>query len=172
MPVALYTFGVLDTSASVEKLADFRERAALIYANAKSAAGYLGHAEKPKEIVGRAVPLGQDFGAWGAFAIPTKLPGAVAIEGTGCITTLSAWRDVASARAFVYGGDHRAALARRSDWFVKGRWPGSVLWRIDAGVTPTWSQGVERLESLAAHGDTAEHFTFGSEFCAPDSVEN
>ena len=162
MHVALYTFGVLDPSTPLEKLADFRERGALIYANAKTAAGYIGHAEKPKELVGRTVAIGQDFGAWGGYAIPTNLPGAVAIEVARCITTLSVWRDLESARAFVYGGDHRSALARRGDWFVKGAWPGSVLWQIEEGVTPTWSQGVERLERFATHGATADHFTFAS----------
>lgn len=45
-------------------------------------------------------------------------------------------------------------------------------WRIDVGVPPTWTQGVDRLETLAVRDDAPEHFTFRSEFSAPLPVEN
>jgi hypothetical protein len=153
--VALYTFGVLDVSATAAQMDDFRSRAGVVYANAKSAPGHIGHAEGPMVI-------GQDFGAWGAYAIPTSLPGLANLEVDLDISTLSVWRDVESARQFVYGGDHRAALALRRHWFLRGEWPGSVLWRLETGTTPHWCEGVAKLESLAARGDAADHFTFGS----------
>jgi hypothetical protein len=78
------------------------------------------------------------------------------------IATLSLWQDTGSARRFVYRGLHQDALKVRHDWFLKGPWPGHVLWTVEEGVTPSWAEGVGRLEALARDGEAAGHFTFGS----------
>ncbi|WP_425464072.1 DUF3291 domain-containing protein [Nocardia pseudobrasiliensis] len=41
-------------------------------------------------------------------------------------------------------------------------WPGHVLWSIEDGSVPRWSDGVARLEAPARNGESAQHFTFGS----------
>ena len=80
------------------------------------------------------------------------------------IATLSLWRDIEIARQFAYGGLHRAALRRRSDWFHKAKWPGYVLWWSIDGKVPTWAEGVRKLEALADDGPTAEAFDFANCF--------
>ena len=161
---ALYTFGILDASAPAAKMQDFRRRAALVYADAARAPGYLGHAEKRAADLGAPMALGYDFGPWGLYAIPSRLAGLEDLRVERVIATLSVWRDVECARQFVYQGSHRAALASRRDWFLKGQWPGHVLWRIEDDVQPQWSEGVARLEALAISGESAGRFTFGSPY--------
>ena len=80
------------------------------------------------------------------------------------IATLSLWRDVELARQFAYGGLHRAALRRRSDWFRKPAWPGYVLWWMVDGQVPTWADGAHKLEALADAGPTREAFNFVKSF--------
>jgi hypothetical protein len=76
------------------------------------------------------------------------------------ITTLSLWRDIEAARQFAYGGLHRAALKRRSEWFHKAEWPGYVLWWAPDGTIPTWAEGAAKLERLADNGPTSSAFNF------------
>ncbi len=94
--------------------------------------------------------------------LPTNLPGCEGHDLELHIATLSLWRDVQSARAFVYQGLHRDALTMRYDWFLRGEWPGHVLWHIEDDVLPLWSEGVSKLEALARHGESADRYTFGS----------
>jgi hypothetical protein len=83
------------------------------------------------------------------------------------ITTLSLWRDVETARQFAYGGLHRAALKRRSDWFHKPEWPSYVLWWTADGQVPTWEEGARKLEALADDGPTRAAFNFAKCFDPP-----
>ena len=159
---ALYTFGILDVSAPPAKMQDFRGRAAIVYSDVTRARGYIGHAEKRVADLGAPMRIGYDFGPWGFYAIPSRLPGLEDLRIDRVIATLSVWRDVECARQFVYQGSHRAALASRHDWFLKGQWPGHVLWFVDDDVRPRWSEGVEKLEALATSGENAGRFTFGS----------
>lgn len=150
--LALSTFGLLDPAAEPVAVADFARRGAEIYGAVCKAPGFLGRGDAHRD--------GDD--GWGAYALPLGLPDFAGHDPHVHIATLSRWRDVATARSFVYGGLHREALTLRYDWFLKGPWPGHVLWHLADGAQPTWSDGLARLEALARRGDSAEHFTFGS----------
>jgi hypothetical protein len=80
------------------------------------------------------------------------------------IQTLSLWQDVEAARGFVYNGLHKSALQRRYDWFVKGDFPGYVLWWVAAGAFPTWGEGARNLEALADNGSARSGFNFSDSF--------
>src|SRR3954464_12728557 len=75
-------------------------------------------------------------------------------------STLSLWRDIASLMAFSYSGVHAEAMRHAREWFVKPAWPGYVLWWVDAGHTPEWAEGVERMEFL--HDNGGSPFAFDS----------
>ena len=45
-----------------------------------------------------------------------------------------------------------------------------VLWWVPEGHEPTVAEAVSKLEHLRKHGATAEAFTFGEAFAAPDAV--
>lgn len=158
--VALYTFGLIDPAAGPERMNDFAERARLVFEASVVAAGFIGRAERAAE---RRYPdkPGDDFGPWGLYALPLDLPDFAGQDPTLHLATLSLWQDTESARRFTYGGLHREALKIRHDWFLKGPWPGHVLWGVADDVIPRWSDGASRLQDLARQGDTAEHFTFG-----------
>lgn len=80
------------------------------------------------------------------------------------LVILSIWRDIESVYAFSYRGRHADALRNRHSWFVKGKWPSYVGWWIGDGQTPTFADGVERLERLNDHGSTAFAFSFREPF--------
>lgn len=158
--VALYTFGLIDPAAGQTKMTDFVSRVRDVFAASDSASGFLGRAEKRPSGHDFYVP-GDNFGPWGLYAIPLGLPDFAGHDPTIHVATLSLWRDTASARHFVYSGLHRDALKIRHDWFLKGPWPGYVLWNVTAGVVPSWEDGVGRLQDLARFGETSDHYTFG-----------
>ena len=159
--IALYTFGLLDPAAETGSLADFSRRGGEIFSASDHAPGFLGRAEQTPEDYSKRL-TGDDFGRWGSYVLPMNLPGLEDHDLQLHIATLSLWRDVESARAFVYQGLHRDALTMRYDWFLRGPWPGHVLWRVDDGVLPLWSDGVSKLEALASEGESVDRFTFGS----------
>lgn len=156
--IALYTFGVLDPGMDPAALADFSRRGGGIYAASRDAPGFLGGAGD----AGADYVPGADFGPWGSYLLPLGLPDFAGHDPTVHIATLTRWQDLERARRFVYQGLHRDALRHRYDWFIKGPWPGHVLWRVEDGAAPSWSDGVRRLEELARDGESADRFTFGS----------
>jgi len=159
--IALYTFGLLDPGMRPETWAEFSRRGIAVHGRSTDAPGFVARAtgNPDREDV---YEVGADFGPWGASELPLGLPDFAGHDPHVHIATLSLWRDVASARGFVYGGLHRDALRQRHDWFVKGPWPGHVLWAVEEGEQPVWSDGTSRLEALARDGDSADAFTFGS----------
>jgi hypothetical protein len=44
------------------------------------------------------------------------------------------------------------------------------LWWVPEGHLPPVTEAVQKLEYLRLHGATAEAFTFGEAFAAPDAV--
>ncbi|WP_166459671.1 DUF3291 domain-containing protein [Amycolatopsis pithecellobii] len=159
--IALYTFGVLDPAADPAAMDDFSTRGPKIFSASDDAPGFLGRAGGDGDGYTAHEP-GEDFGRWGIYLLPLGLPDFAGHDPHAHIATLSLWRDVESARLFVYNGLHRESLKLRYDWFLKGPWPGHVLWNIEDDVVPSWSDGVARLEALARDGESAQHFTFGS----------
>jgi hypothetical protein len=156
--VALYTFGLLDPVVEPSRLTDFVRRGGEIMTASDQATGFLGRAAP--EGAEPHTP-GADHGRWGSYALP-DLASFSGHDRQVHIATLSLWRDLESARSFVYQGLHREALRIRRDWFLQGSWPGYVLWGVADGSIPQWSDGVTRYEALARDGESAEGFTFGS----------
>ncbi len=76
------------------------------------------------------------------------------------IVNLSVWRDVASLEAFAYRqADHRAVLARRSDWFDPME-PSLALWHVPEGHIPSVAEALDKLAELGRDGPSAAVFTF------------
>lgn len=83
------------------------------------------------------------------------------------IANMSVWTDVAALRAFVYEQpDHLAVMRRRRDWFDKMD-VFMALWWVPVGHFPTLAEGMAKIAHLAAHGPTAEAFTFQTLVAAP-----
>jgi hypothetical protein len=158
--IALYTFGLLDPAIPPAKLADFVRRGGNIMSASDRAQGFLGRAAKDTAEPETHTP-GEVYGLWGAYDVP-DLPSFAGQNRAIHIATLSLWQDLETARSFVYHGLHRDALRIRYDWFLKGSWPGYVLWNIADGATPHWSDGVSRYQALDQHGESADRFTFSS----------
>jgi uncharacterized protein DUF3291 len=158
--VALYTFGLLDPAIEPRKLTDFVRRGGQILDDVDQAPGFLG---RPAQSAGGTATHagGEDYGAWGVYELP-DVPSFAGHDRRIHIATLSLWRDLESARSFVYHGFHRDALRIRYNWFLKGEWPGYVLWNVADGVVPRWGDGVSRYEALARDGESGDQFSFGA----------
>lgn len=172
--LALYTFGVLKSPLSdpAPLTSEFYETGEAVYRKIGRHPGYLAHAETADGD--RGVLFGADWGAWGEFAVPTWYDKGRTAETTALAATLSLWTDPHSAFDAVYTGLHRAALNRRYDWFERTGRPTHVIWWVSGGVTPTWQDGVSRLEHLHGHGSAPHAFTFHHAFApegAPTSIK-
>ena len=164
--LALYTFGVLKAPTGSRVLVDFVQMAPSVFAEAEAIDGFYGHATAARPDLAGKSKFGQDFGAWGIAVAPRFYDDFAKPGEETMITTLSLWRGIEVARDFAYGGLHRAALKRRSDWFHKPQWPGYVLWWAADGKIPTWAEGAHKLETLADHGPSSAAFTFANSFDA------
>ncbi|MFF8386885.1 DUF3291 domain-containing protein [Streptomyces kanasensis] len=163
-PLALYTFGVLksplaDPAPLTRALHDSGEA---IYRRISRHPGYLAHAEAADGD--RSTHFDVDWGAWGDFAVPTWYGKGRTVETTALATTLSLWTGLRPAFDAVYTGLHRDALTRRYDWFERTAHPNHVFWWVPDGATPTWQDGVSRLEHLHDHGPAPQAFTFRHSF--------
>jgi hypothetical protein len=90
--------------------------------------------------------------------------------GDNVIVNMSVWRDAESLRNYVYKTAHVEILKRKREWFTRMAKAYMVLWWVPQGHEPTVAEAVARLEHLRKHGATAEAFTFGEAFAAPDAV--
>ncbi|QMU75769.1 DUF3291 domain-containing protein [Streptacidiphilus sp. PB12-B1b] len=167
--LALYTFGVLKSPLADPALLtrEFYDTGEAVYRKISHHPGYLAHAEAADP--GRGALFDSDWGGWGAFAVPSWYGKGRTPETTALAATLSLWTDQRPAFDAVYTGLHREALNRRYDWFERTGHPGHVLWWVSDGVTPTWQDGVSRLEHLHDHGSAPHAFTFHHSF-APDAT--
>jgi hypothetical protein len=158
--VALYTFGLLKAPLGSEELREFSAMSPSVYGEAEASRGFIANAAAARpDLKGRA-GLGVDYGPWGVNVAPRFYTGSTKPGEVAMIQTLSLWQDVEAARRYVYSGLHKSALKRRYDWFVKGEFPGYVLWWIAAGKFPTWGEGARNLEALADNGPASSAFTF------------
>jgi hypothetical protein len=89
--------------------------------------------------------------------------------GDNIIINMSVWRDVDSLRAYVYKSAHTEILKRKREWFTRMAEAPFALWWVPEGHEPTVTEAVARLTHLREHGPTAEAFTFGEAFAAPDA---
>ncbi|MGA5058938.1 DUF3291 domain-containing protein [Streptomyces pseudogriseolus] len=162
--LALYTFGVLtfplsDPAPSTREFYDLGEA---VHRRIAAHPGYLARAEPAGGEQG--VLFGADWGAWGEFAVPAWYAKGRTPDTTALAATLSLWTDSRSARDAVYTGLHREALRRRHDWFERSPHPTHVLWWVPDDGTPTWQEGVAKLERLQDHGPASQGFTFHHPF--------
>ncbi|MFF9391188.1 DUF3291 domain-containing protein [Streptomyces griseoluteus] len=164
--LALYTFGVLRSplADATPLTREFYETGAAVYREISRHPGYLAHAEPVSGDQGEL--FGADWGAWGDFAVPAWYDKGRTAKTTALAATLSLWTDLRPAFDAVYTGLHRAALNRRHDWFERTVHPNYVFWWVSDDVTPTWQDGVSRLEHLRDHGPAAHAFTFQQAFAA------
>ncbi|WP_030769491.1 DUF3291 domain-containing protein [Streptomyces sp. NRRL F-2664] len=169
MPLALHTFGVLksplaDPAPAVREFYDLGET---VYRTIGQHPGFLARAEPAGAERGEL--FGADWGPWGEFAVPTWYDKGRTAETTALAATLSLWTGLRPAFDAVHTGLHRTALNRRHDWFERTRHPTHVMWWVSDGVTPTWQDGVARLEHLHVHGSAPHAFTFHRPY-APDGT--
>lgn len=162
--LALYTFGVLKGVTGSEALREFSAMAPLVFGEADTVDGFISHAGAARPDLAGKSKFGEDFGPWGIAVAPRFYTGSTKSGEDTMITTLSLWRDIVAARRFTYGGLHRAALRRRSEWFQKPEWPGYVLWWVADEKVPTWTEGARKLEALDDEGPTSTSFNFTTYF--------
>ncbi|CAL9672152.1 DUF3291 domain-containing protein [Streptomyces sp. enrichment culture] len=167
--LALYTFGVLKAPLAdpAPLTHEFYALGEAVYRRIGRHPGFLARAE-PADA-DRGALFEADWGAWGEFAVPTWYGKGRTPETAALATTLSLWTDLRSAFDAVYTGLHREALNRRYDWFERAGHPSHVFWWVHEGTTPTWREGVSRLEHLHGHGSAPHAFTFRHSF-APDGT--
>jgi hypothetical protein len=89
--------------------------------------------------------------------------------GDNIIVNMSVWRDVDSLRDFAYKSAHVEILRRKREWFTRMAKAYMVLWWVPEAHEPTVAEAAARLEHLREHGATADAFTFGEAFSAPDA---
>lgn len=168
-PLALYTFGVLTSPLAdpAPLTREFHDSAEPVYQQISQHPGYLAHAEVADGGTGSHFDL--DWRAWGEFAVPHWYGKGRTVDDIALAATLSLWTDLRSACDAIYTGLHRAALNRRYDWFDRTEHPSHVVWWVSEEVTPTWQDGVTRMEHLHEHGSTPHAFTFRHAF-APDGT--
>ncbi|MFF3311640.1 DUF3291 domain-containing protein [Streptomyces sp. NPDC002952] len=168
-PLALYTFGVLKSPLAdpAPLTREFYDIGEAVYEKISQHPGHLAHAQAADGE--RGSHFETDWGAWGEFVVPTWYDKGRTVETTALAATLSLWTGLRPAFDAIYTGQLREALNRRYDWFERRGHPGYVFWCVPDGVTPTWQDGVTRLEHLHSHGSTPRAFTFHDSF-APDGT--
>ncbi|WP_370414568.1 DUF3291 domain-containing protein [Streptomyces fradiae] len=167
--LALYTFGVLKSPLAdpTPLTRELHDSGMAIYPEISRHPGYLTRAQ-PADA-GQGTHFDLDWGAWGEFVVPTWYDKGRTAATTAMDATLSLWTDLPSAFDAIYTGLHRQALNRRHDWFERTGRPSHVLWWVPAGATPTWHDGVSRLEHVHTHGTAPHAFTFQRPF-TPDGT--
>ncbi|MGW7265970.1 DUF3291 domain-containing protein [Streptomyces sp. NPDC054842] len=162
--LVLYTFGVLKAPLAdpAPLTREFYDVGEAVYQTIRQHPGFLAHAEAAGGD--RGSHFDADWGAWGEFTVPTWYDKGRTVDTTALAATLSLWTDVRPAFDAIYTGLHREALNRRYDWFERTGHPGYVFWWVSDGVTPTWQDGVTKLEHLHHHGSAPHAFTFHDSF--------
>lgn len=89
--------------------------------------------------------------------------------GDEMLINMSVWEDLESLHHFVYRTAHVEIMRRRKEWFERMKDAYTVLWWVEAGVTPSVDEALERLEKLRQCGPTQQAFTFAQPFAPPGS---
>lgn len=150
--LALYTFGIFRAPADDAVNRSFHERNDINFLAAEAAEGFISRSGYPDEP-------GPE--SWGEHVFPRFY----VERGDGYApSTLSLWKELASAMAYAYTGVHAEALGRARDWFDQPDFPKYVLWWVDHDHTPTWREAVVKHEFLHDHGASPFAFDFKSPF--------
>lgn len=155
--LAIYNFGVHTETYLTGAVQGFGLREPLNFEAATRSAGFVGRSG----YTGEPGPE-----SWGEQVFPRFMQAGQ----TGAVSSLSVWQDVESLMAFTFAGVHADALKHARKWNQTQAWPPLVLFWIEAGDVPTWSEAVQRFERLADQGPTLEGFIFKSAFAPDGSV--
>ena len=144
----MYNFGLHVDDYESPAVEGFRLREPANFEAARVAEGFVGRS---------GYEGGEGPESWGVQVFPRFINGCGFESGP---SSLSLWRDIESLMAFSYSGVHANALKYARNWNRKQNWPPLVLWWVEAGRVPEWSEGVGRLEHLHDHGPSERAFTF------------
>jgi hypothetical protein len=87
-----------------------------------------------------------------------------AFDNEFMLVNMSVWKDRESLFNYVYQSRHIEVFKRRKEWFEKMPKMHMVLWYLEEGHIPTVEEGIERLDYLREHGESAHAFSFKSDF--------
>ena len=87
-----------------------------------------------------------------------------AFDNDFMLVNMSVWKDRESLFDYVYNSGHIEIFKRRKEWFEKMPKMHMVLWYVAEGHIPSVEEGIERLEYLREHGESAHAFSFKSSF--------
>lgn len=155
--LAMYNFGLHVADYDQPEVLGFRLREPLNFAAAERASGFVGRSGYD----GEPGPA-----SWGVQVFPRFIEGSGFDFGP---SSLSLWDDIESLMAFSYNGVHADALKNARNWNRKNHWPTLVLWWVEAGHVPEWSEAAPRLEQLHDHGPGPEAFSFKQPYAADGS---
>jgi hypothetical protein len=88
------------------------------------------------------------------------------------IVNMSVWDSIDSLKNFMFRTHHRGFLRRKKEWFHSISEDSYVLWWVPIGHTPSIEEAVDKLEFLRKNGDTANAFTFKSNFSAAEYMQS
>ena len=152
--LAIYNFGLHVANYDDPRVEGFRRREPINFEAASRAVGFVARSGYD----GEPGPA-----SWGEQVFPRFLAENGHESGP---SSLSLWDDIESLMAFSYSGVHAEALKGARNWNVPQRWPPLVLWWVDAGGRPEWTEAVGRFEHLHDNGPSAYAFTFKQPFAA------
>ena len=144
----MYNFGRHVADFDAPEVLGFRLREPLNFAAAESAVGFIGRSGYDGEP-------GPE--SWGEQVFPHYLAESGRESGP---SSLSLWADIESLMAFSYNGVHAEALKNARHWNTKNRWPPVVLWWVEAGHQPNWTEAVSRFDMLDRDGPSPQAFNF------------
>jgi len=161
--LAFYTFGILNEAWPHPATNDFLDAAPDVFHAAETTPGFIARALRPDRAKSY---FGQNFGPFGDFAVPRFYTFGTELADLRLAVTLSLWTGIAPVRGFSYGGPHKDALVKRTDWFAKPDHHSFAMWWVGDDETPTWRDASDRLEYLHDHGPSPRAFKFSSAFDA------
>lgn len=150
--LVLYNFGIHVAPYGDPAIDGFIRREPFNFEAASRAEGFVGRSGYDGEP-------GPE--SWGRQVFPRFLAGNGRDGGP---SSLSLWRDIESLMAFSYSGVHAEALKHARRWNLRQDWPPLVLFWVETGRCPVWSEAVGRFEHLADYGPSPRAFTFKEPF--------
>lgn len=103
---------------------------------------------------------------WRLQAEPGEDTALDAFEAEGWLFNLTVWRSVEHLLDFVRSPGHLAIMRRRGEWFEIGK-SVTVLWWVEEGERPTFTDAMKRLETFRNQGATPKAFSFSERFPPP-----
>lgn len=144
MYLAEFNIGILRYDWDDPRLKDFTENLDRVYALAMRSPGYVWH------LSGDQMEAAQ---------LDTEGP----LGGNPrAASSLSVWEDAQSLEDFTFRTVHRQFYDRRAEWYAPADqgWGGHrlVMWWVDKDHRPSMAEAVERLDHLAAQGESETAF--------------